>query len=261
MTIEAWPFIVANSPHNEYRAIVAPQFLCERGTEQLLKMAAATEVTGWSNGIVKKIPQCRDPELGSLTIVFRSMEPHREELGIGGNQRREKITEGFVLREPWMRRMENGGATALSAEQFDRVRQVYLPIYREFWHDRQAQPPTVASRSVSLVPVLPSTPMELKREADFHADRIELKKNPNGFRPPIEASWDQEGAPNPSGDDGAMATLPPTRADQPQVEDEPDDPRKVEKRPVLLLAFGLGVVFGLSFAYIMQSLWSCWKAR
>lgn len=259
MSIEAWPFIVASSPHNEYRAIVAPEFLCERGAEQLLKVATGAYVTGWSTGIMKKISRLGDLQLGSLLVIFRSVEPPREELGISENSRREKITEGFVVRDESARRIENGSAGELSAEHFDQVRQMYLPTYQEFWHDRQPQPPTVASKSIFLTPAMTGTPMRLKREADFSADGIVVKKNPKGFRSPIQSVGDRE---KPADE------IQPTKiiGGQVAVMPVPDERGGMaapapENRPILWLAFGLGVAFGLSLAFIVDSVLSFCRTR
>jgi WD40 repeat protein len=135
--LDCWPFLVSRNRSFDYRTIVAPDFLCEKGDASILANTAGGDLTGEDEAFYREIHKSK---AGELTLVFRVIETTLEAMGIEGSGflkdsfgREIRLIEGIVLRGL---RPE----VTVTKNDLEMAHEKVISPYREFWECTRAEP-------------------------------------------------------------------------------------------------------------------------
>ncbi|HYT44239.1 MAG TPA: hypothetical protein VEP90_18050, partial [Methylomirabilota bacterium] len=148
MNIQGWPFLISRNKTYEYRAVVAPQFLCDVDLSDILTEASGgTGVTdrGW---VVYR--QMRGLRRGDVTLIFRVVLATERHLGLRSKEllydqhyRPIYLTEGLVLEGV-------GLDVCITDDNFNFIHHRMQDTFRLFWESIANTPKTYSSQSLNL---------------------------------------------------------------------------------------------------------------
>ena len=141
--METWPFLVSRNPYLDYRTIVAPDFICQKGIPNLLARVAEGDLTEQGSAICRTVYGSKADD---FTIIFRVVRATKKEIGLpGGDEvlkdqfgREIYLIEGIVLRDV--------GEVAIPQKVLDEAHLQLTESYRQFWNSIEP-PPVIPSSS------------------------------------------------------------------------------------------------------------------
>lgn len=132
MKTEAWCFLVSRNRYLDYRTVVAPNFLIDAESGNLLADAVYGDLTKPGEAICREI--CKS-KVGDLTLVFRVVNPAAREIGleedgllVDQHPRPILFLEGIVLRG------EISKAVSIGKNVLEEVHTQLLEPYSSFWN-------------------------------------------------------------------------------------------------------------------------------
>jgi len=131
MQIQVYPFLVSRNRTLDYRTVVAPSFMCDKGIAHELARAAGGSLTPPGHALCREI-QIIPPE--TLILVFRVIESNQQE--IYSNASDETLTDSFGREILWIEGfiLKNKiNLLNLTLEAFEIVHKQLLSSYRLFW--------------------------------------------------------------------------------------------------------------------------------
>ncbi|NES06280.1 MAG: hypothetical protein F6K22_27780, partial [Okeania sp. SIO2F4] len=140
MSIEVWPFLVSRNRYLDYRTVVAPDFICEAKTDNLLARVTTGDLTEPEKGFIRQI---FGSKVGDFTIVYRILKATQKDLNYqAGDEilkdqfgREILIIEGVVIQG--IKSQEN---VFISPKNMEEVHQKLTGGYTEFWEHRDPHP-------------------------------------------------------------------------------------------------------------------------
>ncbi|NEN87792.1 MAG: hypothetical protein F6K48_02200 [Okeania sp. SIO3H1] len=140
MSIKVWPFLVSRNPYLDYTTVVAPDFICEAKTENLLARVTTGDLTEPEKGFIRQIV---DSKVGDFTIVYRILKATQKDLNFQeGDEilkdqfgREILLIEGVVIQG--IKSQEN---VLISQKNMEEIHQKLIEGYTEFWEHRDPHP-------------------------------------------------------------------------------------------------------------------------
>ena len=133
MVTQAYPFLVSRNRSLDYRTVVAPSFLIDKGISSVLARAAGGNLTLPGYAICREI---QGTQVGDFTLVFHIIEANQkdiypdkaDEILIDPFGREIVFIEGVVLKE-------RPDKFVVTQGLFDSIHDQILNSYRSFWED------------------------------------------------------------------------------------------------------------------------------
>ncbi|MDY7002813.1 MAG: hypothetical protein SWX82_02235 [Cyanobacteriota bacterium] len=169
MSIKVWPFLVSRNPYLDYRTVVAPDFICEAKTGNLLARVTTGDLTEPGKGFIRQI---FGSKVGDFTVVYRILKATQKDLNYQqGDEilkdqfgREILLIEGVVIQE--IKSKEN---VFISQKNIEGIHQKLTEAYTKFWEHRDPHP-AVPSQQLSLSMDGSSRPLELQEIEEFEVD-------------------------------------------------------------------------------------------
>ena len=169
MSITVWLFLVSRNPYLDYRTVVAPDFICEAKSGNLLARVTTGDLTDPGKGFIRQI---FGSKVGDFTVIYRILKATQKDLN---SQEGDKILkdqfgreilliEGVVIRE--IKSKEN---VLISQKNIEEIHQKLTEAYTEFWEHRDPHP-AIPSHKLSLSMDSSSTPLQLEEIERFQVD-------------------------------------------------------------------------------------------
>jgi hypothetical protein len=133
MQIQVYPFLVSRNRNLDYRTVVAPKFMCDKGVAHELARAAGGNLTPIGYAVCREI-QITPPD--NLILVFRVVESNQQE--IYANASHESLTDPFGREILWIEGFilqDKINLPNLTLEAFETVHKQLLYNYRLFWEN------------------------------------------------------------------------------------------------------------------------------
>ncbi|NEO51756.1 MAG: hypothetical protein F6K54_00825 [Okeania sp. SIO3B5] len=174
MSIEVWPFLVSRNRYLDYRTVVAPDFICEAKTGNLLARVTKGDLVEPGKGFIRQI---FGSKVGDFTIVYRILKATQKDLNFQeGDEilkdqfgREILIIEGVVIQG--IKSQEN---VLISPKNMEEVHQKLIEGYTEFWEHRDPHP------------AIPSYQLSFSMDASSRALQLEeIEKFKIDPKPPI----------------------------------------------------------------------------
>lgn len=167
--VQAWRFLVSRNQFLDYRAVVAPDFMCQVNIASLLAKTAEGDPTSDDLAYYREIYGSKS---GDLTIIYRVCEAKAKEInddaeGILKDSfgREIYLIEGIVLRGIH-------ASPAITIESLDFNHKQLVDDYRDFWEWVSPQP---AISSEMTVLELAGKPLQYKQVNEYVVDSPFLK--------------------------------------------------------------------------------------
>ncbi len=186
--IECWSFLVSRNLYLGYRAVVAPDFICDAKMTSLIARTAGGDVTKSGTAICRQIIKS---ELGDLTLVFQVRESTYKDMELAGDGsikdsfgREIRLIEGFIFKG----NINILLGIKLTQNIFDSIHQNLKPSYRQFWEWDQPQP-AIPSQSFSIQSETEGEFLTLTRQEAYQANPSEF---PNQLKQPLSTSINRD---------------------------------------------------------------------
>lgn len=128
--VEAWLFLVSRNQYIDYRAVVAPKFICESDESSLLAQAVEGNLTQPGTVLYQEV---QGTIVGDLTLIYRVIEATEDNTNILGSPilkdafgRDIYLIEGIVLKG-----IQHD--FVVTQQDLDSVHQQLVEYYRSFW--------------------------------------------------------------------------------------------------------------------------------
>ncbi|MGD1700470.1 hypothetical protein [Dapis sp. BLCC M229] len=169
MSIEVWPFLVSRNRYLDYRTVVAPDFICEAKTGNLLARVTTGDLTEPGKGFIRQI---FGSKVGDFTIVYRILKATQKDLNsqVGDEILKDQfgreilLIEGVVIQE-----IKSKEAVFISQKNIEEIHQKLIEGYTEFWEHRDPNP-AIPSDKLSLSMDGSSRPLELEEIELFQVE-------------------------------------------------------------------------------------------
>lgn len=166
---------MSSSKKSEFTTIVAPQFICEAKSTDMLKKAVAKYRYPTESGRAIYI-EISNSELGDIVLLFRTVWASSKYIGLEEDeilkdpQRPIPFIEGIVLREPIT-------DNVVAAVNFEEAHEQLVKHYQDFW-----------SLTVPM-PAKPSVPFNFHRESDSNKNLVLQRESQSVVRIPQSKRW------------------------------------------------------------------------
>jgi len=168
MSIEVWPFLVSRNPYLDYRTVVAPDFICEAKTGNLLARVTTGDLTDPGKGFIRQI---FGSKVGDFTVVYRILKARQKDLNSQvGNEilkdqfgREIVVIEGVVIQE-----IKSQESVIISQNNLEEIHHKLTEAYTKFWEHRDPHP-AIPSHQLSLSMDGSSRPLQLQEIEGFNA--------------------------------------------------------------------------------------------
>jgi hypothetical protein len=177
MSTQAWLFLVSRNPYLDYRTIVAPDFICQKGIPDLLARVTEGDLTEQGSAICRTVYGFKADD---FTIIFRVVRATKKEIGLpGGDEvlkdqfgREIYLIEGIVLRD--------GGKVAIPQKVLDQAHLQLTESYRQFWNSIEP-PPVIPSSSFRVLNGAENL-LQIKELEPFHcSEKLERRPERKDF--------------------------------------------------------------------------------
>lgn len=129
--MNAWPFLIGRAKSAGYRVVVVPEFMADADSVAALSGAARDLQLPADAACVREL---RGLDSGPVTIVYRCLNPHADDYGLGDGELRDgfgrpiRVTEGVILRST---------VPEITVADLEHAHAAVAEAYRDFWeHER-----------------------------------------------------------------------------------------------------------------------------
>ena len=169
MSIEVWPFLVSRNRYLDYRTVVAPDFICEAKTGNLLARVTTGDLTEPGKGFIRQI---FGSKVGDFTIVYRILKATQKDLNsqVGDEILKDQfgreilLIEGVVIQE--IKTQKN---VFISQKNIEEIHHKLTGGYTKFWEHRDPHPATPSDK-LSLSIDSSSRPLQLEEKELFQVE-------------------------------------------------------------------------------------------
>ncbi|NEP76927.1 MAG: hypothetical protein F6K39_01310 [Okeania sp. SIO3B3] len=166
MSIEVWPFLVSRNRHLDYRTVVAPDFICEAKTGNLLARVTTGDLTDSGKGFIRQI---FGSKVGDFTIVYRILKARQKYINFQeGDEilkdqfgREILLIEGVVIQE-----IKSKEDVFICQKNIEEIHHKLTEAYTKFWEHRDPHP-AIPSNKLSLSMDGSSRPLQLQEIEGF----------------------------------------------------------------------------------------------
>ncbi len=161
MSIEVWPFLVSRNPYLDYRTVVAPDFICEAKTANLLARVTPGDLTEPGKGFIRQI---FGSKVGDFTVVYQVLKATQKDLNY---QKGDKILkdkfgrEIFIIEGVVIQEIKSKEDVFISQKNIEEINHKLTKEFTGFWEYRDSLL-AIPSHKLSLSMDGSSTPLQLE---------------------------------------------------------------------------------------------------